>query len=141
MAETPIAEGLFDVVDGAPHLIGGVRRSDGRVVFPRPDGPEGQNYDPLHLSAEGNLWSFTVQRFRPKSPPYAGDDDERSFKPYALGYIELPGQVIVESRIETDDFTQLQVGMPMRLTLTPFHKAGGDVLGFAFQPVIEGDRP
>jgi len=136
MAQAPIAEGLFEIVDGAPRLIGGVRRSDGKVVFPRPDGPEGQNYDALPLSPDGVLWSFTVQRFRPKSPPYAGAEDEKGFKPYALGYVELPGQVIVESRIQTDDFAELRVGMPMRLTLAPFEKAGGETrLTYAFQPV------
>ena len=135
MAQAPIAEGLFEIVDGAPRLIGGVRRSDGKVVFPMPSGPEARNYEAKALSPEGSLWSFTVQRFRPKTPPYAGDDDEKTFKPFALGYVELPGEVIVESRIETDDFAALRVGMPMRLTLTPFRKAAGDVLSFAFQPV------
>ncbi|MFL5295745.1 MAG: Zn-ribbon domain-containing OB-fold protein [Phenylobacterium sp.] len=134
MAQPPIAEGLFEVIDGEPRLIGGRRRADGKVVFPKPEGPEGENYDALRLSPEGVLWSFTVQRFRPKSPPYAGDDDEKSFRPYALGYVELPGQVIVESRIETKDFAALKVGMPMRLTLTSFRKAGGEVLSYAFQP-------
>jgi len=135
MALAPIAEGLFEVVEGVPHLIGGRRKSDGRMVFPNPTGSEGQNYDPVRLSPEGRLWSFTVQRFRPKSPPYAGGDDEKSFRPYALGYVELPGEVIVEGRIDTDDFASLKVGAPMRLKLTPFRKTGGDVLAYAFEPI------
>jgi len=135
MALAPIADGLFEVVEGVPHLIGGRRKSDGRMVFPMPAGPEGQNYETVRLSPDGRLWSFTVQRFRPKSPPYAGADDEKSFRPYALGYVELPGEVIVESRIETDDFTALKVGAPMRLKLVPFQKVGGDVLAYAFEPV------
>jgi hypothetical protein len=48
--------------------------------------------------------------------------------------VELAGQVIVESRIETDDFARLSVGMPMRLKLVQFRKAGGDVLAYAFEP-------
>jgi uncharacterized OB-fold protein len=135
MPEASIAEGLFEVVGGVPHLIGGRRKSDGRMVFPKPQGSEGQGYDAVRLSPEGTLWSFTVQRFRPKSPPYAGAEDEASFQPYALGYIELAGQVIVEGRIETDDFAALSVGMLMRLKLTPFRKAGGDVLAYAFEPI------
>jgi len=135
MALTPIAEGLFEVVDGVAHLIGGRRKSDGRMVFPNPIGSEGQNYEPVRLSPEGRLWSFTVQRFRPKSPPYAGADDDKSFQPYALGYVELPGEVIVEGRIDTDDFASLKIGAPMRLKLTPFRKAGGDVLAYAFEPI------
>lgn len=134
MADAPIAEGLFEVVGGIPHLIGGRRKSDNKMVFPKPQGSEGQDYDAVRLSPEGKLWSFTVQRFRPKSPPYAGAEDENSFQPYALGYVELAGQVIVESRIETDDFARLSVGMPMRLKLVPFRKASGDLLAYAFEP-------
>jgi uncharacterized OB-fold protein len=135
MALPPIAEDLFEVADGVPHLIGGRRRRDGRTVFPLPTGPEAANYERVRLSAEGHLWSFTVQRFRPKSPPYAGADDEQSFQPYALGYVELPGEVIVESRIETDDFSRLRVGQPMRLKLVPFRRTDGERLAYAFEPV------
>jgi uncharacterized protein len=136
MEPAPIAEGLFEVVDGTAHLLGGRRKSDGRMVFPKPTGPEAANFDTVRLSPEGRLWSFTVQRFRPKSPPYAGADDEGSFKPYALGYVELPGEVIVESRIETDDFESLKVGAPMRLTLVPFRRPSGEALSFAFTPQV-----
>ena len=135
METTPLAEGLFEVDGGRPRLIGGRRLSDGRMVFPFPRGPEAQHYERILLADEGVLWSYTVQRFRPKSPPYAGDDNEESFEPYALGYVELPGQVIVESRLNVADFASLTIGLPMRLVLTPFHKAGGEtVLAFAFEP-------
>ena len=135
MAMSPVAEGLFEADEGGPRLIGGRRRSDGRMVFPFPSGPEGQHYERVRLAPEGALWSFTVQRFRPKSPPYAGDDNEDSFQPFALGYIELPGEVIVETRLQVADFDKLKVGAPMRLVLTPFRKAGGEtVLAYAFAP-------
>lgn len=135
MATAPIADGIFEVAAGGPRLIGGRRKSDGRMVFPLPTGPEAANFDAVRLSAEGTLWSFTIQRFRPKSPPYAGGEDEKSFTPYALGYVELPGEVIVESRLETQDFAGLKVGQPMRLKLVPFRREGGDVLTYAFEPV------
>jgi uncharacterized OB-fold protein len=134
MALAPIAEGLFEAGEDGPRLIGGRRKSDGKVVFPLPIGPEAKNFDPIRLSPQGTLWSFTVQRFRPKSPPYAGADDEASFQPYALGYVELP-EVIVESRIETSDFAALKVGQPMRLKLVPFARVGGEALSYAFEPV------
>ena len=131
----PIAEGLFTTGPN-PRLIGARRRSDGRIVFPAPSGPEAQHYERVELSPTGSLWSYTVQRFRPKSPPYAGDD-ETSFKPFAVGYVELPGQVIVESRLAVDDFSRLRIGQPMGLTLAPFRKDpdGQDVVTFAFQPL------
>jgi uncharacterized protein len=132
----PISEGLF-TMGSEPRLIGGRRRKDGKIVFPAPEGPEAQQYDRVELPAEGSLWSFTVQRFRPKSPPYAGDDDDKTFKPFAIGYVELEGQVIVESRLETDDFATLKIGQPMRMTLVPFRKDsdGTEVLTYAFKPL------
>jgi len=132
----PIAEGLF-TMGATPRLIGAKRRSDGRIVFPAPSGPEAQHYERVELSPTGSLWSYTVQRFRPKSPPYAGDDDEKTFRPFAIGYVELPGEVIVESRLAVDDFSRLKIGQRMGLTLTPFRKDadGEDVVTFAFQPL------
>jgi uncharacterized OB-fold protein len=131
----PLTEGLFETGSGEARLIGGRRKSDGRVVFPLPRGAQASAYDAMPLAREGRLWSFTVQRFRPKSPPYAGADDERSFKPFALGYVELAGQVIVETRITCDDVSELKIGMPMRLELVPFARADGTtVLSYAFRP-------
>lgn len=136
MTQKPIGEDVFEVVHGSPRLIGGRRKSDGRIVFPLPRGGEASLYDRIPLSPVGELWSYTVQRFRPKSPPYAGDDDERSFKPYALGYITLPDELIVESRIEIDDFADLRIGMPMQLAIVPFRRDadGTEVVTYAFRP-------
>ncbi len=136
MATRPIAEGLF-TQGPKPRLVGGRNKADGRIVFPLPSGPEAERFDVVELKTEGTLWSFTVQRFRPKSPPYAGPDDEHSFKPYALGYVELPGEVIVESRIATDNFAALRVGQPMRLVTQAFgHDAdGAEIVTFAFEPI------
>jgi len=132
----PMAANLFEIAADGPHLIGGRRKSDGRVVFPMPSGAEGQKYDAVKLAAEGKLWSYTIQRFRPKSPPYMGADDEKTFQPFALGYIELPGQAIVESRIEVDTFARLKIGMPMRLAIVPFARADGKaVSSYVFRPV------
>ena len=132
-----LAEGLFER-GPPPRLIGGRRHSDGRIVFPMPKGAEAALHDPTPLSPEGTLWSFTVQRFRPKTPPYAGVEGERDFTPYAVGYVELPGQVIVESRIATADPAGLTIGEPMRLVLEPFATADrGEVTSYAFTPVRE----
>jgi uncharacterized OB-fold protein len=138
MAQRPIAEGLF-ALEPSLHLIGGRRKTDGRITFPLPVGPEAENHEPVPLKTQGTLWSFTVQRFRPKSPPYAGADDERTFKPFALGYVELPGEVIVESRIATDAFADLRIGQTMNLVLAPFGKDddGTEVVTFAFEPLLD----
>ncbi|HSM96730.1 MAG TPA: OB-fold domain-containing protein [Rhizomicrobium sp.] len=131
----PIAADLIEMDAGSAKLFGGRHRETGKFVFPMPVGPEGSKYERVPLKSEGTLWSFTVQRFRPKSPPYAGADDDRSFKPFALGYVELPGQIIVETRIDTDDFSKLRIGMPMKLVASPFARASGDApITYAFRP-------
>jgi uncharacterized OB-fold protein len=133
MSQRLVDPALVDTSGDRPRLVGGRRLSDGKVVFPMPAGGEAQLYEPLPLSTEGSLWSFTVQRFRPKSPPYKGDEN---FQPFALGYIELD-EIIVESRIEIDDFSRLRIGQPMTMKLAPFRKDpdGTEVLTYAFAPI------
>jgi uncharacterized protein len=126
----PLAPGLFvdDAAnDGDIRLRGGRHRESGRIVFPFP--ASGDAYEPIALAREGALWSFTVQRFRPKSPPYAGPED---FEPYAVGYVELPGEVIVESRLVGIAFDDLRIGLPLRLTTERLQIDGEERLGFAF---------
>lgn len=110
-----IAPGLF-TDEPAPRLIGGRDRATGRIVFPK---PEAGNFEPFPLKREGALWSWTVQRYRPKSPPYTGPE---AFAPWAIGYVELAGETIVEARLVNVAFEDIAIGMPMRLaaaTLDP----------------------
>jgi len=130
-----VAEGVFVEGGAGPRLIAGRRKADGEMKFPMPKGPEADLFDAVELSGEGRLWSYTVQRFRPKTPPYIGDDDEQSFKPFAVGYVEFPGQVIVEGRIRIDDVSRLRIGLPMRVELEPFATSSrGEVITYAFAP-------
>ena len=128
-----IAEGLLTDED-APRLIGGKDRETGRIVFPMPEGSEAERFDPVPLKREGTIWSWTVQRFAPKSPPYIGT---LPFEPFALGYVELADEVIVESRLTGFEFDKLECGLPVRLTTIPFATApdGVTLTTFAFEPV------
>ncbi len=116
MTTRPIADGIL-TDDQPPRLIGGRDRETGRIVFPMPAGVAQADYDPVPLSRDGTIWSWTVQRFPPKSPPYAGPEP---FEPFAVAYVELPGEVIVESRLTGIDFADLDCGLPVRLTTIPF---------------------
>ncbi|MEO0981278.1 MAG: OB-fold domain-containing protein [Pseudomonadota bacterium] len=126
VAETP--DGL--------RLYGGRSKTSGEIVFPMPEGADAERFDKVPLKSEGTLWSYTVQRFPPKNPPFIGPNDPASFKPFALGYVELEDQVIVETRIETEDFARLKVGIPMRLTTTQFatDETGAPLHTYAFEP-------
>jgi uncharacterized OB-fold protein len=115
----PLAAELFDTDAEDACLLGG-RRADGKIVFPLPQGAERASYQPVPLARDGLLWSWTIQRYRPKSPPYAGEDGEDGFVPYAIGYVELPDQVIVESRLDFGEATP-RLGLPMRLAIIPYN--------------------
>lgn len=131
-----ISDSLLDETGDRPRLIGGRSRQTGEIVFPMPDGADAARYEPVRLKEAGKLWSYTVQRFPPKNPPYLGVTDAAAFEPFALGYVELEGEVIVETRIVIDDFEALELGMPMALTTTEFaHGDGGaPIRTFAFKP-------
>lgn len=135
MTVRPITPGLF-VSGDRPHLIGGRHRESGAYAFPCPADPD---FEPVPLASEGTLWSYTVQRFRPKSPPYAGPE---AFEPYAVGYVALPGQLIVEARLTDVSFDALRRDMPMRMTTIAFatDPDGGVVETYAFAPIVE-NRP
>jgi len=81
------------------------------------------------------LWSYTVQRFAPKSPPYLAAEP---FQPFAVGYVELPGALVIESRLIDVQFDELHIGMPMELTTFALRKdEQGVVMMFAFRPQVE----
>lgn len=125
----PIAEGLF--TEGpSPALLGGRNRETGRIVFPCPNDVL---FEPYPLGREGTLWSYTVQRFRPKSPPYAGPE---AFQPFAMGYVELPGETIVETRLANVPLEAINIGMPLRLTFVPLAPdAAEPMMIYAFEPI------
>ena len=131
----PVAEGLIAGTAAEPRLIGSQCERCGTVTFPRQGAcPRCTSEDVRErlLCARGTLWTWTVQCFPPKSPPYAvaaGED----FEPYAVGYVELPGEVRVETRLTVVGPVELEIGMPMELTLIPAPGYSG-TLTFAFRP-------
>jgi uncharacterized OB-fold protein len=88
------------------------------------------------LARRGRLWAWTTQHYPPPSPPYAGPTG-KDFVPFGIGYVELGGEVRVESRLTEVDPGALETGMEMQLVLVPLHndENGNEVVTFAFQPV------
>lgn len=132
IALPPIADDLICPRGEGIALVASRDRETGRVLFPARPESDGR-YQRTTLPTEGRLWSWTIQRFRPKSPPYAGAD---AFEPYAVGYIELDGALIVEARLTDVAFDALTIGMRMRLVPLPFTLADGTQrTTFAFAPI------
>ena len=137
MAQVPVAVGVVSFPAAEPQLIGSKCGACGIVTFPVQDScPRCSSTDMAEhlLGRRGRLWAWTTQEFPPPSPPYAGPTGD-AFVPYGVGYVELAGEVRVETRLTT---TQgLRVGMDMELVLVPFRTddAGNEVMTFAFRPV------
>jgi len=132
-----VADGLIGGSADAPELIGSRCSRCGVVAFPQQascPACTSQAVEASRLGRRGTLWTWTIQCFEPKSPPYAGAAEH--FEPYGVGYVELPGEVRVEARLTEADPTRLHIGMPMGLVLVPAPGRPG-TLTFAFQPVEE----
>ncbi len=141
MASVPVAEGVFTWPSDAPQLIGSRCRACEIVTFPAQDScPRCAStaMEEQLLSRRGRLWAWTTQDFPPPSPPYTGPTG-KAFVPFGVGYVELPGEVKVETRLTESDPAVLAVGMEMELVVVPFRADddGNDVVTFAFQPVKE----
>ena len=124
--------------DAEPHLMGG-RKADGEIVFPMPQGDAAKDVEPYKLSRHGKLWSWTSQGFLPKTP-YEGrgsgpEEGPPDFVPFLLGYIELPGEVIVESYIVDATLDDLKLGMDMEFCIVPFNDQHTT---FAYRPAGSG---
>ena len=81
------------------------------------------------------MWTWTTQNFRPP-PPYSGPEE---FVPYHIGYVELPGEVIVESYLTGYGDGHPVIGDAVELTIIPFstNEAGDQVVTYAFRPVSD----
>ena len=102
-----------DVIGGTedePRLIGSECERCGTVTFPRQRScPRCTSEDvhPRELATRGALWTWTIQCFAPKAPPYLPEGVEE-FEPYGVGYIELPGEVRVEARLTESEPERLR---------------------------------
>jgi uncharacterized OB-fold protein len=143
--QVPLADGLFTwPPDPAkPPALIGARSTNGKIFFPYRrqaviDGVR-EDLERVELPRRGRLWTFTNQNFRPTSPPYAGDDDAQSFRPFTLGYVELAGALHVEARLTEPDPSKLRIGQEMELVIEPLgvDADGNQTMIYAFAPVTE----
>jgi uncharacterized OB-fold protein len=142
--QIPIAEGLFTWPDDEPRLLASRCTDCDNHMFPtQQDCPRcsGASTETVELGRRGTVWTWTVQGYPPKAPPFAGDDDPERFRPFGVGYVEIDGKVRVESRLTEADPDELHIGMPVELVVDPLfvNDDGDEVVTFAFAPV--GEQP
>ena len=134
-----VAEGVLEETADGPRLKGSRCADCGTFAFPAQRSCQkcsGTNIEPTLLGDKGVLWTFTIQGFPPKSPPYRGNADPATFVPFGVGYVELPGEVKVETRLTEADPSKLHIGMEMGMVLETIgvDADGNDLVTFAFAP-------
>ncbi len=135
----PIAEGLFTWPAAKPALLASRCQNCGIASFPAAQSCmacSGQDVVIEELPGRGTLWTWTVQQFMPKTP-YRSNETPETFKPYGVGYLELPNGVRVEGRLTENDPQKLHIGMAMDVVFKTFRTEdnGDEVINFFFQPV------
>ena len=121
MTSTLEVQGLVATVGARDHLVGARCGSCDTHTFPLQAAcPRcGAEMSQVPLPDTGTLWSWTVQRIRPK-PPYAGPDEH---EPFAVGYVDL-GPLKVEGRLEGRDPGSWEIGTPVQLRPGPRDEDG-----------------
>lgn len=138
---TLITEGLFRVDGDRAILLASRRRSTGAVKFPaeRPELFDGdteiqEDIEPVELSTEGTLYTYTTQEFPPPLP-YKGNRDPKTFTPYVVGFVELAEGVLVETLLIGANADELTIGQRLVSTTTTLETEDGKSLTtFAFRP-------
>jgi uncharacterized OB-fold protein len=124
----------LDMSSGTSRLVGGRCSACSAVMFPlrkRCAACAGSQVARILLPSRGTLWTYTVQRFMPPSPPYRGSTE--TFTPFGVGYVQLDDIVRVESRLVGDPET-FRIGMALQLV--PLLDTEGEPI-YAFGPVHE----
>jgi len=136
--QVPVAAGLFTFPADEPRLLGSRCEDCGVSTFPRQSGcPKcsSERMQDVELDRVGTVWTWTTQAFRPKTPPYLGPESDDDYVPYLVGYVEIAGQVKVETRLVDIAPADMRIGMEVELVIVPFRREGDtEFVTFAFRP-------
>jgi uncharacterized OB-fold protein len=142
--QIPIAPGLFSWPADNPALLASRCKHCGIAAFPVAESCmacSGQDVTVEELPSRGTLWTWTVQRFMPKTP-YHSNETAETFQPYGVGYLELPGGVRVEGRLTENDPEKIQIGMAMDVVFDTWRteENGDEIISFFFKPVDQSEQ-
>jgi uncharacterized OB-fold protein len=137
--QVPIDPELFVWPADNPELLGSKCGECKNVAFPvvkRCPKCSNENLTTVGLKTKGTLWTWTSQMFRPKN--LVDNLDPKQFKPFYLGYVELPGEVRVQTRLFVEDSSQLKIGMSMELEIRKLRDEsdGTEVMTYGFKPAV-----
>ncbi|KVF79341.1 DNA-binding protein [Burkholderia sp. FL-7-2-10-S1-D7] len=125
-------------VNGTATLVGNQCVDCGETYFPAASGCTrctSTHLNRFNFGRHGTLWTWTIQSFLPKAP-YNSGEIEADFKPYGVGYIEMPSGIKIESRLSVADADKLKIGASMAMSLETYGKTseGASLVTFVFSP-------
>ena len=135
----PVREGLWTEAassDEKPQLIGSRCPSCGELFFPRKDIEmcgycQSAELEEVKLSRNGKVYSYTIVTQRP--PVYYKGE-----VPYALGFVELPEGIRIETLFTECEPDALHVGMEVEMVVEKLHEDedGNEVMAYKFRPAF-----
>lgn len=135
--QIPVRGGLWvDRGTGeGPRLIGSRCLECGELLFPRKDNGmcsycQSDTLEDVEFSTRGTVYSCTVVTQRP--PEYY-----KAEVPYAIGFVELPEGIRIETMFTGCDVDDVHVGMDVELVIEKLHEdeTGNEVVAYKFRPV------
>jgi len=131
----PVREGLW-TSDERPQLVGSQCHNCGEVFFPKRQDVlcsycQSSSFKEINLSPRGKIYSYTVVMQRP--PVYY-----QAEVPYAIGFVELPEGIRVETLFTGGKLEDLRVGMEVEMLIDKLHteEDGTEVYCYKFKPVM-----
>jgi uncharacterized OB-fold protein len=132
-----VREGLWTAPgtpDEKPRLIGSRCKDCGEIIFPTMDlglcsNCQSINLEEMRLSSSGKIYSYSVVMQRP--PEYYKGE-----VPYAIGFVELPEGVRVETLFTGGNPEDLQIGMEVEMVIEKLQEdeEGNEILAYKFKP-------
>jgi uncharacterized OB-fold protein len=118
-------------------LIGSECRDCGTGFFGTKDRCEncaGQQLEQKTLGTEGEIYSYTIQRYPPSKPFKMGTTDKEDWEPRPVAYVDVDG-VRILSIIEAGE-DEIEIGDTVHLVVEPGweDEEGEDVLVYKFAP-------
>lgn len=115
--------------NGKPQLTGGRCRGCGALSFPSAavcTNCLSEDIGAINLGEEGSLYSYSIVHQAPKGWAV----------PYALGYVDLPGDVRVLAHIDAPA-DSIKIDMPVRLAVgvVGADAAGAPLMSYTFTPI------
>jgi len=136
MSLMSLDKSIYRSIGGAVVLLANKEQATGEVTFPARNCDQVNGDELIEISGVGRLWTYTVQRFKPKYPFDDGKADSE-FIPYIVGYVSFEEYgLIVEGRIVDVDPSELTIGQEMSICSTVIAKLqGNDIELYAFAPL------